>query len=182
MPTPPSSDLTASLLAQRHVFKAFLKARIGSEAEAEDLLQDALVKALQHGTEIREDEKAVAWFYRLLRNVMVDYVRSRQAARRRDEAWTRESFTLAGDPEAERQICGCFERMLPTLKPAHAALLRRVELQGEPVSAAAAELGMTANHASVTLHRARRELRLKLEAFCGDCACLERCDCDEPVG
>lgn len=68
--------------------------------------------------------------------------------------------------------------MLPTLKPMHAELLRRVELQGEPVAGAAAALGITANNASVTLHRARAELRTKLVDFCGDCQCLDNCECE----
>jgi hypothetical protein len=39
-------------------------------------------------------------------------------------------------------------------------------------------LGMTPNNASVTLHRARAELRMKLSRFCGDCPCLDNCECD----
>jgi RNA polymerase sigma-70 factor (ECF subfamily) len=171
-------DVTAALLAQRHVFKAFLTARVGNEADAEDLLQNGLVKALQRSGEIKDGEKAVAWFYRVLRNVIVDHVRSRTAANRRDDAWATDAITLNEDPEAERQLCSCFQKLLPTLKPTNAELLRRVELDGQSVSAAAAALGMTANNASVTLHRARTELRGKLMDFCGDCACLNHCDCD----
>ncbi len=172
------SDVTAILLAQRHVFKSFLTARVGNEADAEDLLQNGLVKALERSGEIKDGEKAVAWFYRVLRNVVVDHVRSRTAASRRDDAWAAESRTLADDPEAERNLCACFQKLLPTLKPTNAELLRRVELEGESVSAAAAALGITANNASVTLHRARAELRGKLVDFCGDCECLENCGCE----
>jgi hypothetical protein len=43
---------------------------------------------------------------------------------------------------------------------------------------AAADLGITPNNASVTLHRARGELRTKLVEFCGDCACLDNCECE----
>jgi len=77
-------------------------------------------------------------------------------------------------------LCSCFAHLLPSLKPTHAELLRRVDLEGRPVSATAIALGMTANNASVTLHRARAELRKKLQEFCGSCAngaCLD-CDCD----
>ena len=38
------------------------------------------------------------------------------------------------------------------------------------MQAAAKALGLTANNASVTLHCARRDLRMKLRAFCGACA------------
>ena len=174
----PATDVTAKLLAQRHVFKSFLASRVGNEADAEDLLQNGLVRALSRADEVKDSEKAVAWFYQLLRNVVIDHVRSRSAAARREDAWATESITLADDTEADRQICACFEKMLPALKPKHAELLRRVELQGEPVAQAATALGMTANNASVTLHRARGELRTKLMDFCGDCQCLDNCECE----
>lgn len=170
--------MTSTLLARRHVFKAFLASRVGNEADAEDILQNGLVKALQRTDALKDDEKVVPWFYQLLRNAVVDHVRSRTAAARRDDAWAGAATTLADDEEARRQICGCFERLLPSLKPVHAELLRRVELQEQPVAEAAAELGITANNAGVRLHRARAELRSKLVDFCGDCACLANCECE----
>jgi RNA polymerase sigma-70 factor (ECF subfamily) len=176
--SPTTSDVTARLLAHRSAFKAFLTSRVGNEADAEDLLQNGLVKALSRAGELKDSEKAVAWFYQLLRNVVVDHRRSRQAAAERDHRWAEDAATLADDAEAERQICACFEQLLPTLKPAHAELIRRVELEGEAVAQAAGELGMTSNNASVTLHRARAELRTKLMSFCNDCQCLRGCECD----
>lgn len=173
-----AAHLTATLLAHRPVFKAFLASRLGNEADAEDLLQNGLVKAIQRAGEVKDGDKVVAWFYQLLRNVLIDHVRSRSAAARRDEAWANQAAALLDDTETERHICACFEKLLPALKPAQAELLRRVELQGQSVTAAAAALGLTANHASVTLHRGRAELRAKLLAFCGDCACLDQCDCE----
>lgn len=179
MSTPASADeITAKLLAHREVFKAFLASRVGNAADAEDLLQNGLVKALARTDEIKDGEKAVAWFYQLLRHVVIDHVRSRNAAAKRDDLWAASANVLADDTEAHRQICACFDKLLPTLKPTHAELIRRVELEGEPVAAAAAALGLTPNNASVTLHRARAELRTKLVSFCGDCRCLDRCECD----
>jgi RNA polymerase sigma factor (sigma-70 family) len=174
----PSSDIAAKLLAHRHVFKSFVASRVGNEADAEDLLQNGLVKALHRAEEVKDGEKAVAWFYRLLRNVIIDHVRSRSAAAKREEAWAVEAAALRDDEETQRHICACFERMLPALKPMHAELLRRVELQDEPVAQAAAALGITPNNASVTLHRARGELRTKLVDFCGECQCLDNCECE----
>lgn len=165
-------------MAHRNAFKAFLTSRVGNEADAEDLLQNGLVKALSRADDVKDGEKAVAWFYQILRHVIIDHLRSRNAAARRDDRWAAEVATLAADPEAERQICACFERLLITLKPTHAELIRRIELQGEPVARVAVALGMTPNNASVSLHRARGELRAKLMSFCGDCQCLDLCECD----
>ena len=173
------SSPAATLLAQREAFKAFVAARTGNAADAEDILQDSLAKALRRTGGLKDNASAVAWFYRILRRTLIDHARRRTAAHRRDDAWAAETATLSSDREAKRQICACFKSLLPGLKPTHAELIRRIDLQDESVSTVAAALGLTANNASVTLHRARAELRKKLREFCGSCAdgaCLD-CEC-----
>src|SRR5580692_8772497 len=49
-------------------FLQFLRGRLGDRATAEDILQTAYVKAMQHGAVLRDAESTVAWFYRILRN------------------------------------------------------------------------------------------------------------------
>lgn len=179
-----ADTLARELNTQRDAFKAFLTARVGSAAEAEDILQNGLLKAVQRAGELQDDAKLTAWFYQLLRNAIVDHYRSRGARRRRDEALGTLVASLGEDvapaPRSwEAQLCRCLGSVVDTLKPPHAELLRRVDLDGEPVQAAAKALRMTPNNASVTLHRARRELRTRLKAFCGACAegaCLD-CNC-----
>lgn len=170
------------LLAQRGRFKSFLAARLGNESDAEDVLQDGFIKAAKRIGELREDERVTAWFYQVLRHAMIDHVRSRSAARQRELAWI-EQAERDGDDEARRAVCACYEALLPGMKPREAELLRRVELLNEPVAEVAAALGITTNNASVILHRARKELRTRLEQFCGECAsgaCLD-CECGPPA-
>lgn len=179
-----ADTLAREFNAQRNAFKAFLTARVGSAAEAEDILQNGLLKAVQRAGELQDDAKLTAWFYQLLRHAIVDHYRSRGARTRRDDALGQLVASLGEDvspaPKAwEAQLCRCLGSVVDTLKPQHAELLRRVDLNGELVQAAAQALKLTANNASVTLHRARRELRAKLEIFCGACAtgaCLD-CNC-----
>ena len=179
-----SDILAGELNAHREAFKAFLTARVGSAAEAEDILQNGLLKAVQRAGELQDDAKLTAWFYQLLRNSIVDHYRARGSRRRRDDALGTLVASLGEDvapaPQAwEAQLCGCLGSVVDTLKPQHAELLRRVDLDGEPVQVAARALKMTPNNASVTLHRARKELRTRLEVFCGACAegaCLD-CNC-----
>jgi RNA polymerase sigma factor (sigma-70 family) len=90
-----------SLLAQRSRFRAFLVSRLGNEADADDVLQNGLLKAMRSAGEVDDAEKLTAWFYRLLRNAMIDHVRSRSANVRRDEVWmtevgSRDEETKAG--------------------------------------------------------------------------------------
>ena len=167
------------LLTQRAQFKAFLVSRLRNEADAEDVLQSGLLKALKRGDEIHDDSKLTAWFYQVLRNALIDHVRRNQSAASRTQAWAQDAALETETVADERALCRCFEPLIDSLKPKHAALLRLVELEGKSVSAAAITLGITANNASVTLLRARAELRKRLEEFCGDCAkgaCLD-CGC-----
>ncbi len=181
-------QLAIELNNHRKAFKAFLTARVGSQAEAEDILQNGLLKALQRAGELQDDARLTAWFYRVLRNAVVDHYRSRASARRRHDELGAMIKGLGEDIAAapkgwESQLCGCLGGVVKTLKPQHAELLRRVDLNGESVQHAAKALRLTPNNASVTLHRARKELRIRLERFCGACAkdaCLD-CDC-LPVG
>jgi RNA polymerase sigma factor (sigma-70 family) len=178
-----ANRLALALNTQRDAFRAFLVARVG-EAEAEDILQNGLLKAVQRAGELQDDAKLTAWFYRLLRNALVDHYRARGASRRRDDALATLVESLGEDVAAapvdwETQLCACLGSVVDTLKPQQAELLRRVDLDGEPVQAAARALKLTANNASVTLHRARKELRARLKVFCGACAegaCLD-CHC-----
>lgn len=172
----------ATLLAQRERFKAFLTARLGNAADADDVLQASLIRALARADELRDQTKAIAWFYQVLRRAAIDHVRSRRSADARELAWSTDA-SLAADPAGERAFCQCFEPLISTLKPHQAALLRAVDLEGSSVSSAANRLALSANQASVTLHRARTALREKLKLFCGACAtgaCLD-CNCAHAI-
>ena len=179
---PPDPAVIAVLVENHRRFLAFLEKRVGTRAEAEDILQDAFVRGLARAAEIRDDERAVAWFYRLLRNAVVDHWRARTVRDRGLETLAREATEAAPDPELEGEICRCFEALLPTLKPEYAGILREVDLMGtRPVDLASAQ-GITANTAMVRLHRARRALRARLVQSCGTCAshgCLD-CSCGQP--
>ena len=77
-------------------------------------------------------------------------------------------------------ICACSLGQLEHIRPEYADILRHVDIEEQPLSEAAAALGITPNNASVRLHRARKALREQLQSFCGVSsmrACLN-CGCD----
>lgn len=140
---------------------------------AEDILQDGFVRA---------EESAVAWFYRLLRNALVDHFRRRATEDRALAAVATESATPEADAELHETICACIRDLIETLKPEYAAALRRVELEGEKVDAFSRSVGITATNASVRLHRAREALRRRVIESCGTCVAhgCRDCECGEP--
>lgn len=171
--------VTRALVENHRRFLAFLERRVGSPAVAEELLQAAYVRTLEKGGELREGESAVAWFYRLLRNALIDHYRKQAAEGRALEREAREATEAGPDPELKETVCACMGQLLPTLKPEYSELLRQVDLEERSVPEVAAEAGITPNNAGVRLHRARQALKRQLERSCGTCAthgCLD-CSC-----
>lgn len=181
---PMSGEIAARLVANHRRFLAFLEPRVESRAVAEEILQAAFVRSLEKASELRDDERAVAWFFRLLRNAVIDHYRRRAAYGRAIERSAAEQPTAAPPPdddELNAQVCQCVSALLPSLQPSYAELLERVEIGGQSVSDAARELGITAGNAAVRLHRARLALKQALEKSCGTCAahgCLD-CTCGQ---
>jgi RNA polymerase sigma factor (sigma-70 family) len=178
----PSPEIVGILVDGHRTFLAFVERRVGSRAAAEEILQDAFVKGIERAGAVRDEESVVAWFYRVLRNAIVDHHRRRGAEVRALERHAREAPAEAEDPELARAACACVAGLAGTLKPEYAEILRAVDVEERGVPAVAAELGITANNAGVRLHRARQALRRQVERACGTCAehgCLD-CTCGAP--
>jgi RNA polymerase sigma-70 factor (ECF subfamily) len=177
-----SSRSLSTVLENHRRFLAFLEKRVGSKADAEDILQTACVKMLESRDRLPEDDNVVPWFYRVLRNALVDHYRSRVAEQRAYRLAAREAQgldALVSDRELARAVCRCITSLLGTLKREYAGILDAVDLRGAKIADFAGSAGISAGAARVRLHRARRALQRRLERTCGpfarhgcpDCAC-----------
>jgi RNA polymerase sigma-70 factor (ECF subfamily) len=174
-----NADVVATLVDNHRRFLAFLEKRVGDRAVAEDLLQAAFVRGIEHAGSLRSNESAVAWFFRLLRNAVIDHHRRAASKVRATSDFDPEREPAAPDPETAREICRCILGLADTLKPEYAQALKRVEVEGLSVQDFAAETGITANNAAVRLFRAREALGKRVAATCRTCAdhgCLD-CSC-----
>lgn len=181
---PASPEVIAVLVENHRRFLAFLERRVGSKEVAEDILQDAFVRSLDRAGQLRNEESVVAWFYRTLRNALVDHWRKRGSEQRMVDRATTLAETSAPpvDEEMMATVCTCAVALLETLKPEYAAALRGVDLGGASVKVFAEANGITANNASVRLFRGREALRRQVVRSCGTCAehgCLD-CHCGAP--
>jgi RNA polymerase sigma-70 factor (ECF subfamily) len=168
-------------VANHRLFLGFLEKRVGNRAVAEDILQEAFVRGMTRLQTLRSDESVVAWFYRVLRNAVIDHHRRSGAAERNVAAFGREMQRHA-EPGAELHsaICRCVSELAGTLKPEYAQALRSIELRGSSLAEYASEAGISVSNAGVRVSRARRALRNQVVRSCGTCAehgCYD-CTCD----
>ena len=175
-----SAETLDRLVANRAKFLAFVERRVGSRALAEDILQAAFVKGLERGGELRDDDTAVGWFYRILRNAVIDHYRHQAAGARALEEWAKEMETQVEPDDLTRgQVCECMKDVIVDLKPEYREAIEVVDLQERSLKDLADASGISTNNAGVRVHRAREALRTQIKKVCGTCAthgCLD-CHC-----
>ena len=166
MPT----EAIANLVLQRSQFLRFVQRRVESPATAEDIIQSAYIRAIEQAPTLREQESAAAWFYRILRNAVIDHYRHRAAEDRALERWAQDLTEATPDPQTHEIVCECITEAILTMKPAYSEILRSVDLADTTLDTFAKKVGITAGNAAVRVHRARQALKKQLTQICGTCA------------
>ena len=176
---PMTPEVVGILVENHREFLRYVEKRVGNRAIAEEILQDAFVKGLDRADEIRDS--VVGWFYRVLRNAVIDHQRRKAAVDRRLVQFATElEASRESDEELARVACACVARLADTLKPEYADALRRIEIENVPVKDYAEASGISASNAGVRIFRAREALRKQVARSCGTCAahgCLD-CTCE----
>jgi RNA polymerase sigma factor (sigma-70 family) len=170
-PHPMQTETITDLIRQRSQFLRFVQRRVQSSAVAEDIIQSAYIRAIEQSPALRSEESAVAWFYRILRNAVIDHYRRRAAEDRALERWAHDLATeAAADPKTHEIVCECIDEVLLTMKPSYGEILRSVDLAETSIDSFAKRAGITAGNATVRIHRARQALKKQLTLVCGTCA------------
>jgi RNA polymerase sigma factor (sigma-70 family) len=169
------------LIVQRKQFLAFVQRRVSDYALAEDILQSAYLRALERKDDFKPGEPATAWFYRLLRNAVIDSYRRNTSKERALQTWARElQPPIQPSPELKREVCGCLNDILASLKPEYSEALRAVDIGEQRLQDFAEQHRLSASNAGVRVHRARAALRKRLLQICAACAehgCID-CTCE----
>jgi RNA polymerase sigma-70 factor, ECF subfamily len=190
IPVSPSTLSEAAfqqLLENRSKFVSFVRKHVNSPSDAEDIVQAAFVRSVEKADTIHDEESVVAWFYRVLRNAIIDHYRCRAVRDRGTEEFAREMRDLEArlefDPAAKQEVCQCIWPVMDALKPEYRDALKAIDIEERCLRDLAHSSGITENNAAVRVHRARQALRKQVQVTCGACAthgCLD-CRCQSAV-
>lgn len=166
------------LLRQREKFVRFVEKRVGSAAIAEDIVQTAFVRGLENPDALQEQDSAMAWFYRVLRNAVIDHYRASGTKEKALEAWAKElerHQEISAD--VRNQLCDCITEVVHNLKDEYRTALQISEIEERSLRDLARETGISEANAAVRLHRARKALLKRVQETCGSCAEHRCIDC-----
>ena len=135
----------------------------GNTARAEELTQEAFVRAWQALGKFRFESTFGTWLHRLAVNTALMDLRGRRAAEDMETDDTALVDLDSGDHSSQRIALGIdLERAVASLPPRARAVLVLHDVEGWKHEEIATELRMAIGSSKAQLHRARRLLRLRL--------------------
>ncbi len=152
-------------LYRRHSRRIFavLWRLCGHEARAEELVQDAFVRAWQALPGFRFESAFSTWLHRLAVNTALMDLRSRAGAEALETDDAALEFQATADSAGTRTALALdLERAIATLPPRARAVLVLYDIEGWKHEEIATELGMAVGSSKAQLHRARQLLRARL--------------------
>lgn len=149
-------------LVERHRGVVYrVAARIVGDDDAEDVAQDAFLRAFHRLSRFRRESPFRAWLLRITHNAALDALARRQTERT-DDAGDEEAIGVgARTPADELEASERRERLLAKLRliaPAHRVVLVLRDLEGLSYEEIANVTGSPLGSVKGRLHRARREL------------------------
>jgi RNA polymerase sigma-70 factor (ECF subfamily) len=175
----------------QRLYRAAL-AILGNEAEAEDVLQDAYVRAYQHLHQFQGRAQFSTWLTRIAVNEALARARRQHRAVSLDEPLSPGGDTLmssfaAEGPNPEQQASQAelgrvLETAIMAVPEKYRAVLMLRDVENMSTAETASVLGLSEENVKVRLHRARALVRKELYATAGAMAprvfgfMAERCD------
>lgn len=155
------NGLTRALLAQLPGLRRYAVALVGNAADADDLVQDCLERALARQDTLRDPESLGRWLKVILYNLYVTALR-RRAAPSVPVDDLAEDLALSAPPEDRDQIRDLV-RAMAGLSVEHRQILLLISLEGLSYREIAELLDVPIGTVMSRLARARERLRSLLE-------------------
>jgi RNA polymerase sigma-70 factor (ECF subfamily) len=153
---------------QHRVFAVAVR-MLGSAAEAEEIAQEAFLRAHRSLPEFRGDAKLSTWLYAIVSRLCLNRLASgdRKAVRHGEEVLLRVADPRGGpEADAERgELEAALHRAIAELSEERRVVVILRDLEGLSYEEIAVALGIELGTVRSRLHRARMDLKDKLERF-----------------
>jgi RNA polymerase sigma-70 factor, ECF subfamily len=147
----------------------FIARRVRTREDAEDILQEVMLRIHRHSGELEHADRVASWVYRIATNSIADHYR--RPARRElasgqatdvpepDGAPPATVWTEPGAPELRAELAGCVSPLIARLPETYREAIEVTELQGITQAQAAARLGLSVSGMKSRVQRGRGQLK-----------------------
>jgi len=156
--------------------RGFIRKRVRSDADADDALQDVMLRFVEHGENINPDS-IIAWLFTVARRVIVDRARAASSLAPVSAVAIESMASDTTDASVMQELAHCVEPLLADLDAVDRTLLQRIDLAGESQLALAREFDLPASTVKSRVQRARTKLLGRLH----DCCAIEHDALGKPI-
>jgi RNA polymerase sigma-70 factor, ECF subfamily len=148
----------------------FIARRVRTHEDAEDILQEVMLRIHRHSGDLEQADRVTGWIYRIASNAIVDYYR--KPARREllagervvdvAEPFDNGSPSVADEsctPELRGELARCLLPLIERLPDSYRQALVVTELDGVTQAEAAARLGLSVSGMKTRVQRGRSRLK-----------------------
>jgi RNA polymerase sigma-70 factor, ECF subfamily len=158
--------------------RVFIARRVGSEADADDVLQEVFLRIHRYRGTIERDDRLVPWLFQVTRNAITDFYRAPE--RRRElpagvagdlEFDGSNAFAAPDEPDGPTsqtwmELAVCLRPMIDQLPSDYRDAVALVDLGGVPQREAAERAGLSVSGMKSRVQRGRQALKGILDDCC----------------
>lgn len=147
--------------------KRFIKSRVKSDQDVEDILQIVFYKVIENISKLNETDKMNAWIYKITRNVINDFYRTQKFTM---IEFSDEIISESQDKDnVNDEIAQCLKGMIQNLPEKYKQAIQLTEFENLTQKELGERLGLSESGAKSRVQRAR----LKLKEMILSCCSLE---------
>ncbi len=157
----------------RGVVTRYIRYLVRNATEAEDLAQEALIRAHRQRDTLRDPAALESWLYQIATHVSIDRMRQRAKAAERHVAEPVEDLPIpdSAHPSAltviqQEEMSACVQRYVAKLSDAYKAVLLLCDADGLSANETAELLQLPLTTVKMRLHRARQQMQAALKDAC----------------
>ncbi|MGB1034717.1 MAG: RNA polymerase sigma factor [Primorskyibacter sp.] len=160
-----SQDLKTELVALLPRLRRFARTMTRSVTEADDLLQEACVRALSRADQRDPTRPLDRWMYRIIRNLWISEMRKRTVRQGQGGVPAEDAVELSTTDTGETQLAARqLGRTISTLPKDLSSILLLVSVEGHSYSEAAEILNIPVGTVMSRMYRARNALADRMAA------------------
>ncbi len=157
--------------------RAFIRSRVSSDAEAEDILQDIFMRIHQGLDQLNKKERVQSWVFGIARRALADYYRKKsrdrtdteidpENTRPVEEADIANMAYYEGPHDVHEEVLSWLIPMIDELPEKYRVPLKMADVEGKKQQEIADHLGLSLSGAKSRVQRGREKLGEILAACC----------------
>lgn len=152
-----------------NLLRHFLLSRVDNSEDAEDLLQEILIKTHSNMDSLKDPKKFKSWLFQIARNTLIDYYR-KHSKKILEQPLSRFSELTENSTEAQEhlrsELSQCIKPFLENLPKKYADVVEAIDLNGVSQKEVAEELGLSYSTTKSLVQRGRQKLAELFQECC----------------